>query len=89
MVFADAYDVLATGSPMELLAKYRAFNARVVFGGEKGCWPFIQFPIAEVKEKVHQCFDVFFFVCVQLFFRADYEWQANETTQASPADCGW
>lgn len=52
VVFADAYDVLVTGSPHEVVARYRAFDSPVVFGAEKGCWPFIQFSVAETALKI-------------------------------------
>jgi hypothetical protein len=54
VVFADAYDVLASGYPHEVVSRYRAFNAPVIFGAEKGCWPFIQFSVAETAKKITQ-----------------------------------
>ncbi len=39
MVFVDAYDVLALADEREILAKYDAAGARVVYTAEKVCYP--------------------------------------------------
>lgn len=39
MVFVDGYDVINTARPEELIAKFRQFNACVVFSAEVNCYP--------------------------------------------------
>ena len=39
MVFVDAYDVLALADEREILEKFRASGARIIFTAEKTCYP--------------------------------------------------
>ena len=39
ILFCDAHDVLIDGPAEQLLAKFRRFNARIVFAAETNCWP--------------------------------------------------
>lgn len=39
ILFTDSYDVIVTLEPEEVLAKFKTFHARVVFGAEDFCWP--------------------------------------------------
>ena len=39
ILFCDAHDVLIDGPAEQLLAKFRRFNARIVFSAETNCWP--------------------------------------------------
>ena len=51
VVFADAYDVLVTGFQEELVSKFKELNTPILFGTEKGCWPFVMFSAQEVQSK--------------------------------------
>lgn len=37
--FMDAYDVIVTADPTEILEKFNEFNADLVFSAEMNCWP--------------------------------------------------
>lgn len=39
IVFTDAYDVLFNGDAEQILARFREFDARVLFSAEGFCWP--------------------------------------------------
>ena len=39
ILFSDAHDVLIDGPAEQFLAKFRRFNARIVFSAETNCWP--------------------------------------------------
>ncbi|XP_053908692.1 multifunctional procollagen lysine hydroxylase and glycosyltransferase LH3-like [Cuculus canorus] len=39
LLFVDSYDVIFAGGPQELLAKFEAGGARVLFSAEAFCWP--------------------------------------------------
>ena len=39
ILFSDAHDVLIDGPAEQFLAKFRRFNARIVFAAETNCWP--------------------------------------------------
>lgn len=40
IVWVDAYDVVTQAGPEEVLRKYRAMDAEVVYSAELNCWPF-------------------------------------------------
>lgn len=39
IVFVDGYDVVFTGPIEFVLERYKTFNSKVVFAGERSCWP--------------------------------------------------
>jgi hypothetical protein len=50
MLFTDAFDVMFTDGPENLLKNYVTLNADIVFAGECGCWPHI------MENKGIECF---------------------------------
>lgn len=39
IMFTDSYDVLLLAGKDEIVQKFKAFDAKVVFGAEDFCWP--------------------------------------------------
>uniref|UniRef100_A0A8D8WHN7 procollagen-lysine 5-dioxygenase n=1 Tax=Cacopsylla melanoneura TaxID=428564 RepID=A0A8D8WHN7_9HEMI len=39
ILFTDSYDVIIDGSTNEILERFNSFDAKIVFGAEKFCWP--------------------------------------------------
>ena len=55
LMFTDAYDVLMLADKETILAKFKSFDARVVFSAENFCWPddklAVKYPPVTDKEK--------------------------------------
>jgi hypothetical protein len=41
IMFTDAFDVMFTNSPSQILTEYSALNGDIIFAGECGCWPHV------------------------------------------------
>lgn len=41
LLFTDAFDVIFSGSPQDVLDTFLAENAKIIFSAECGCWPHI------------------------------------------------
>ena len=39
ILFSDSYDVIFLTNEDEIMNKYNKFKSKVVFAGEKKCWP--------------------------------------------------
>jgi hypothetical protein len=39
MCFLNSYDVIIVEEPERILEKFKALDARIVFGAETYCWP--------------------------------------------------
>jgi procollagen-lysine,2-oxoglutarate 5-dioxygenase len=39
VMFTDSYDVIITAGKDDILAKFKEFDANIVFGAEPFCWP--------------------------------------------------
>jgi procollagen-lysine,2-oxoglutarate 5-dioxygenase len=39
VLFSDSYDVVLSGDASEIVAAFKAMDARIVFGAEETCWP--------------------------------------------------
>ncbi|RZB40645.1 procollagen-lysine,2-oxoglutarate 5-dioxygenase 1, partial [Asbolus verrucosus] len=52
VLFTDGYDVVFLGDLNQIVAKFKASNARVLFGAESACWPDVE--LAQKYPKVSE-----------------------------------